>query len=445
MTFMRIILFFIAMVFFGAAMAASAEPVKIQHWSLKNGANVYYVHSAQVPIVDIEVVFAAGSAYDGSKPGIASLVNSLLNQGSKQHNADQISDAFDSVGAQVGAGVDQDMAMVSLRCLTSPKYFQPALDMFSEIINAPSFPTDALSRVKNQTVVGIEMDEQTPSQVASKAFYKLIYGNHPYAHSPDGTVESVQSMTREAVLSFYQQFYVAGNSDVVIVGDVSRDQANAIAEKVLGSLPEGHAAPKLSAAVNSTHADQRFIPFSAQQNTIILGEIGITPTDKEYFPLIVGNRILGGLPLSSLLFNQVRNQRGLAYGVYSQFQPLLYRGPFLIVLQTRTDRAKQALQMTQEILQNFVKNGPTQEQKNAAQQNMVGSFPLGISTNADILSSVATIAFYHLPLDYLNTYVQKVQSVTADQIREAFQATVHPNIMKIMVVGQDNKQSSVKN
>ena len=435
---MRCFLGFLLLLVFCFANASLETPIHIELWSLPNGANAYFVRAPQIPMVDINVVFAAGSIHDGNSLGLASFVNAMLNEGTEKHSANQLSDGFDSVGAAVGGNVNQDMSTINLRSLTERKYFLPALELFTEMINQPAFPSDAIQRVKNQTISSIEIDAQTPSEIASKAFYHLIYGNFPYGHSPDGTVDSVKQITETDIRQFYQRYYVGKNTSIILVGDLTREQAESIAKKLVGTLPSGEASPKFSTAENTSTADKKFIPLTVKQSTILIGQIGIGPNDPNYFPLILGNQILGGAPLSSLLFEKVRSQHGLVYDISSTFSTLQYRGPFVIALQTRTDQAKKALAMTQNILQQFVNDGPTSQQLKAAQQNLVGAFPLAISTNADILAVVLKIGFYHLPLDYLNHYVEHVESVTVPQIKSAWQKTIHPASMKMVVVGKQN-------
>jgi zinc protease len=435
--------FFLLLMFITSSVYADkpATNVMIEHWQTKNGAQIYFVHSPVIPMIDIQVVFAAGSAYDGKQWGIASLVNSMLGEGSVAHNADQISDSFDSVGAQFSQGIDQDIAQLKLRSLTMPKYLNPALATFVELLNKPNFPVDALQRVKQQTLAGIQLGEQTPSVIASEAFLHEVYHDHPYAHPTEGTVNNVQSFTQADVKAFYQRFYVAKNADVIMVGNISRQQAENIAEQIVGNLPSGESAPRLSMAQNNEQAQYQFISFPAKQDTIVIGQVGIDLRDPKRFALMVGNEILGGEPLSSILFSEVRNKRGLVYQVSSQFSPLRYRGPFYIELQSRADQAKSAMQVAKQALANFIQQGPTAAQLTEAQRNMIGSFPLRISSNASILDSVTAIAFYGMPLDYLNTYTQNVQSVTADQVKSAFQQTVHSNKMKIIVVGASDPAS----
>lgn len=433
----RIFLASLAAVFFTTAQA-EAPHVNIEHWQTTNGAEVYFVQSTQIPMVDVQVVFAAGSSRDGEKWGLASFVNAVIDEGTAKHNADAISNSFADVGAEFSQSIDQDAAAVRLRSLTLPEYLTPAVKLFAEVLTQPNFPANAVARMKQQTLASLQMESQSPTNVAAKAFFQLIYDSHPYGHPLDGTAKTVSLFKRTDVQAFYQQYYVGKNASVIIVGDLNRSAAEKIAQQVVGQLSAGHPAPALALATNKDPQAYQYVSFPSNQETIITGQMGIVPGDPNYFPLNVGNQILGGQPLSSILFNEVRSQRGLAYQVVSQITSLKDRGLFYIELQTRTDQAKNALDVVNQTLKNFLDNGPTAAQLESAKKNIIDSFPLELASNANILDNVTMVAFYHLPLDYLNTYTQKVQNVTLDQVKTTFQQLIQANRLKTVVVGSQN-------
>jgi len=433
----QIIAFFCVSIFCVTGFAATNghKVMNIQNWKTSNGAVVYFVRVPNLPMLDIRVVFSAGSAYDGKSYGLASLTNSMIGEGTKTQDANQIATVFDNVGAQFNVGIDRDMAMISLRSLTEAKYLNPALSEFSNVLTNATFPEKAFKRVKNRTIATIKVGQQEPGRVASNAFYAAVYGNQAYAHNPLGTVSNVKRITRMMLEKFYKGYYVAKNVDIIIVGDLTLKQAKRTALYISKNLPTGNRAKTLGKAGLSTKEIQRHIRFPAKQTSIVLGQVGITRNNPDYFPLIVGNYVLGGLPLGSILVKQVRVDRGLAYGVGSAFRPLQYRGPFIISLKTRADKSKEALQIVQQVLRDYVAKGPTKKQLNAAKQNMIGSFPLGLATNSSITSIVTRIAFYHRPLDFLDNYRAKVRAVTRQQVKTAFEKIIHPDKMVIVSVG----------
>ncbi len=308
----------------------SKKVLNIKTWQTKKGAKVYFVRMTELPMIDVRVVFAAGSSYDNKDWGVAALTNSMLGEGTVTHNADKIATEFDRVGAQFSASADRDKAMLSLRSLSDVQYLNPALNMFAGIVSRTNFPEKSFQRVKNQTIAEIKMGQQNPSTIASKAFYQAIYGASPYAHSVNGSLTSINKLTRKQAQRFYQQYYVAKNAKIILVGNITQQHAHEIAQKIVANLPEGKSASTLNTVKFVKNPTDKKIKFPSKQTTIILGQAGINRQNPNYFPLIVGNTILGGTSSTSLLFDEIRNKRGLVYSVYSYFLPLKYRGPFRI-------------------------------------------------------------------------------------------------------------------
>ncbi len=424
----------------GAALAlatvAQAGP-KIQSWTTGNGAQVLFVAAPELPMVDLRVVFDAGSARDDGTPGLASLTNALLSEGAGAWDADQIAERLDEVGAELGSGSLRDMAWMSVRSLTEPKALDTALETLSAILTKPTFPAGALERLRQATLVGLRQSEQNPGSVGRKAFFREVYGDHPYATDPEGTVASVQALTREEVVAYYKRYYVAKNAVVAIVGALDRPAAEKLAERLVGALPAGEHAPALPDVKPLEKARTRRIAFPSSQTHIYAGQPGIRRGDPDYFPLFVGNHILGGSGLVSLLSEEVREKRGLSYSVSSYFLLMRKPGPFLAGLQTKNSQADEALKVMMETIHRFVQEGPTDKQLEAAKQNITGGFPLRISSNKKIVEYLAMIGFYGLPLDYLDRFTGRVEAVTKEQIRDAFRRHLHPDGFVTVIVGPE--------
>ena len=433
---MRIKLKFCFSIFLIISLPVFAKPVlDIKHWITVNGAQVLFVETHTLPMLDIQVTFNAGSARDGEHHGLAQFTNAMLEEGTGTLTADQIADAFDDVGAKFSASVNKDMAVVSLRSVTDKKLLNSALDIFAEVLTQPAFPEQAFQRVQKQILSAIAEQQQQPLIIANNAFWHELYGDLPYGHSVLGTSQSVQSLTPQNLQAFYQNYYVAKNALITVVGDVTLPQAKAIIERVIARLPSGQRAAKLPSISILNSAKTKHIDFPSAQTNVFIGQIGIARNDQDYFPLLVGNFILGQSPLTSELFQEVRNKRGLAYSIGSGFAALQTQGPFCIVLQTRTEEAKQAIKVTKETLAKFVKRGSTKKQLNAAKQSLIGRFPLQLASNDGILSVLTVIGFYHLPLDYLDTYRPKISAVTLEQIQDAFKHHIQPKKMVTVTVG----------
>lgn len=414
----------------------SKTPVlNIQTWRTTGNIPVYFVHTPGLPMLDIRVVFNAGSARDADKPGLADLTNALLDEGTQQLSADDIAKRFDEVGAIYRAAIRQDMASVGIRSLTSPQFLTSALDTFVQILTQPIFSQEAFLRVQKQLLTGLEAEQQQPATVAQKAFYAQLYGSHPYAHPLAGTIDTISQLTREDVSNFYQRYYTAENAMVVLVGNITTPEAEQIVKQIVQDLPSGEAAQPIAAATSAAVVHHA-VEFPSQQTTIYMGQVAITPQDDDFFPLLVGNYTLGSGGMVSRLFNEVREKHGLVYGIHSYFLSMKARGPFAISLQTRNEETQRAIAMTQHLLTDYVHHGPTASELLAAKRNIVGSFPLELASNSDILMQVMKIAFYELSLDYLDTYRDRVNAVSMEDIRTAFQRHVQPDKLVMVTVGE---------
>jgi zinc protease len=410
----------------------------IQHWDTKNGARVYFVPAPELPMVDVNITFAAGSARDAGHPGLANLTNMLLDKGAAGLSADEIAARVESLGARLSTDSARDMAWVSLRSLSDSAHLQPALDILRDVAGAPDFNQVDFDRERERMLVALRHGEQSPSTVAEYTFFKTVYGEHPYGSRPEGTEASLKALTRKQVRDFYRHYYVAANAVIGIVGDIDRAAAEALAERVTGKLQTGERATPIPPVNPLTVSVERRLFHPSSQTHVQMGAPGMHRGDPDYFPLYVGNHVLGGGGLVSRLNEAVREQRGLSYSVYSYFSPMQQDGPYLFSLQTRNDQVDEALAVMCETLQTFVEKGPTQEELTASVNNITGGFPLLIENNAKILSYIVMIGFYDLPLDYLETFNDKVRAVTREQIMDAYRRRVHPADMVTVIVGGES-------
>jgi len=412
---------------------------KIEHWQTAQGSRVYYVHTEGLPMVDIQVVFDAGSARDGAQFGVSALTSALLDTGAGAWNADQIAQRFESVGALFGSGISNDTAWVSLRTLTDKALFDKALETLQTLLAKPAFNEADFQREKNRTLAGLKQREEEPDELASIAFHRALYGDHPYGHPAAGLIETVSKLTAEDLRRFYQRYYVAANAVVVIVGDLKREQAEQTATALLSGLPAGEKPAPLPEVVMPQKASRQHIEFPSKQTHVLVGLPGSYRKDPDYFSLYVGNHILGGSGLVSKLFKEVREKRGLAYSASSSFSPMLRKGPFTVGLQSRNDQALEALAVLNKTLEDFIAQGPTEAELTAAKKNITGGFALRFDTNKELASYVAMIGFYELPLDYLDTFQQNVEQVTVASITDAFKRRVDPQLLQTITVGAAGK------
>ncbi|WP_018413022.1 M16 family metallopeptidase [Methyloversatilis thermotolerans] len=415
------------------ATPASAR-IDIQHWTAANGARVYFVESHVLPILDVQVDFDAGSARDPQdRSGLAAMTQGLLDAAAGGMDEETLAEKFSDLGARLGGVADADRAGVALRTLASARERDGSLALLRTVLSKPEFPAAVLEREKARAIAGLREADTKPDQIGSKAFARLLYGDHPYGRSP--TQESVAAITRDDVLDFYRRHYVASRAVVSIVGDVSREQAESIALQLTGDLPAGEPLPPIPAVTPPTATVER-IAHPANQSHIFIGEPVTRRGDPDFFALQVGNYILGGGGFVSRLTKEVREKRGYAYSVYSYFSPQREPGPFQIGLQTQRSQAADALKVVDDTLAEFIRNGPTEAELKAAKRNLVDGYSLRLDSNRKLLDSLSVIGFYGLPLDWLNKFPERVEAVTAAQVKEAFQRRLSAaHRVKVIVAG----------
>jgi len=417
------------------ATAVCAAP-DIQQWQTPNGVRVLFVQDDILPMLDVRLLFDAASSRDDGLPGLAALTNGLLAEGAAGKSAQQIAEDFESVGAKFDNNSLRDMAYVGVRTLTRKRYLDRAMDTLAEVLTRPDFPAQAFERELARMKVAREATKQSPSDIAEETFYKALYRDHPYATPVGGTDESLAAIRPDDVRAFYRKYYVAGNALLVMVGAVDRTQAQAIATKLTASLPAGHKPAPLPPVPALTEAKTVRIEFPSKQSNIYVGQPGMTRNDPDYFALYVANHPLGGSGFASRLVQTIREDRGLAYSVYSNFTPMREAGPFTMGMQTRADQTEEALSLMMTELDNYVSDGPTQAELDAAESNITGSFPLGLDSNSKLLGYLAMIGFYDLPLDYIETFIDHVRAIDLAAVNDVLKRRLRPGRMLTVIVGR---------
>lgn len=409
--------------------------VAIEEWTTKQGMKVLLVSTEALPILDLRLIFAAGSARDGQLPGLAQLTSQVLLQGTEEFDAEQIAERIDAAGARLDTSVNRDMMAIAMRVLSTQELFDQAFETLLSILSKPTFPPEVVYREQQRLISNLQEQQHLPNVIANNAFYAALYGDHPYAHPVMGTQESVKKITREDVAAFAAHYYSAQNAVLAIVGDIDLENAKALADIIEGSLPAGVPASALPTPEPLVNNAVLNIPFESTQAHVLYGTLGINRDDPDYFPLYVGNHILGASGLVSLLFKEVRKDRGLAYNTTSQLIPLQQTGPFIINAQTRTEATEDVIAVLQQTTQDFIYNGPTQEQVQAAQSNITGNFALRLDSNAAVVDQLAMIAFYDLPPEYLASFRAQILAVTPEQIKTAMQKHLNLNNSVLVTVG----------
>ncbi len=414
---------------------ANAIPV-MQNWQTSNGVRVMFVEAHEIPILDLQLIFAGGSSTDpAGKEGLAMLASGLLDEGAAGMHADAIGYEFERLGAVFGTDVSSDSSSIYLRSLVAPDKFDPALVNFRRVMLQPDFPQDAIDRQRNRLLIGIQQKKQSPAALADDAFKAAIFAAHPYARPEEGTETSLPGITRDDLITWQRRVNVSGNALLALVGDLTRAQAEQLAERVVAELPTGAAAGPVPPVPALIQGSEQRINFPSSQTHIVLGQPGMKYGDPDYFPLLVGNHILGGGGLVTRMFKEIREKHGLSYSASSYFSPRREAGPFAASLQTEAGQTKQALEVLRATLNVFIKEGPTEAELRAAKQNLTGGFPLRIDGNRKLLAYAGVIGFYGLPLDYLDQFIGRIESVTVAQIRDAFARRLDVERMATVLVG----------
>jgi zinc protease len=427
------------------ALATTAHAgLPIQHWTQSSGAQVYLVESPALPMVDIQLDFDAGSRRDPpDKAGLASLtasasswgVGSRGDQPALDENA--LSDAWTDLGAAFAGSAGADRMSFSLRSLTYPDLLSRAIALAARQLADPVFPQALWQRDRARLVASLREADTRAATQAARAFYRAVYGTHPYGY--EMTQASLERIGVQDMRALHATAIRACRARVSVVGAVSREQVDVLVKQLLADLPSGpcEALPDVAQVTPLVAASEQRIAFASAQAHVLLGQPGIARNDPDYFALLVGNHILGGGGFTARLTEEVREKRGLTYSVYSGFGPGLHAGAFSIGLQTRPDQAQQALALVREVLQRYVKEGPTEAELQAAKNNLVGGFALRLDSNKKLLDNLSNIALHQLPLDYLDTWTDSVSRLTVADVRRAFARVVHPDTMATVVLGAD--------
>lgn len=441
----RIYHFFKALIVLIATfIAAHAHAVlPIQAIPLSNGTKAYLIQTNAIPMVDIEISIDAGSRYDPKdQSGLASLTAAMLTRGVVLQggilNEAQQADAIAELGASISASASGERAIVRARSLSKTDIFDPLLQLLVASVSKPIFDSSILMREKQRISAAIQEGDTKPEVVLQKRFRQEVFGNYPLSQSP--SVESIAAIQEGDLKRFHQDFYRQDRVIVNIVGNVDPARARQIAEQIINGLPaKGPVIPVLPPLDRSPIEPESKrlirIPFQTQQTHIAMGMTAITRDNPDYFPLLVGNYVLGGGGFVSRLVGEVRDKRGFAYSVFSYFQPGRDTGTFEAGLQTRNDQADQALSVLQETIARFIEDGPSDAELAAAKANLINGYPLRLDSNRKLLDNLSAITWNQLPLNTLDIWTQQVAAVKKDDVRNAFKRHLDMRRMISVLVG----------
>lgn len=420
---------------------------QVQELFSKNGVRTLLVESKQLPIVDIQLTFNAGSARDESISkglnGLANLTARLLNEGTSTQTANDIAHSFERLGAQYSAQAYRDMFVVRLRVLSDEKRLDPALNQLIFLLKDAQFPQGSIDRILNNAQIGQKQVKENPKRSMSVRFYRAIYGDHPYAQPSTGTIQSLKRIKSEDIQAFKKQYLVANNLNIAITGNVNQQQAQQMIDLLTEQINTGESAPPLPDAQALEKAQIIRIPFNSSQAHVMIGQISIRRDDPDRFALEVGNEIFGSGGFQSLLMQELREKRGLTYSASSNLSSMQSQGLFYIQYSTQREQLLESLNITYDTLLKFLHKPLTTAQVEESKRGLIRAFPLLLRSNANINSQLGAIGFYGLPSNYLTQYQQLISDVSAEDVHQAWQKHIHPERFLTVLAGKDISTNEV--
>lgn len=424
----------------------------IQHWTQPSGARVFLVESHAIPMVDVQIDIDAGSRRDpAAQAGLASVMAGQMAKGTRAEpevagqaqgpypkalDENQIGEAWADLGASFGVSAGGDRMSFGLRSLSYPDLLDKAVALAARQMAHPAFPEAVWLRDRERLSAAIRESLTKPGAVVQQRFGQAVYGEHPYGFQ--ATPESLARIGVQDLKNLHAQALRACRASVSVVGALTREQTDDLVQRLLALWPVESGCPSLPSVAEVAPlagALNLNLPFDSAQAHVLMGQPGYKRNDPDFFALLVGNHILGGGGFVSRLTEQVREKRGLSYSVYSAFAPGLHAGAFMVGLQTRPDQAAQAVAVAKDVVQNFVREGPSEAELLAAKSNLIGGFALRIDSNRKLLGNVANIAWNGLPLDYLNNWTGYIEQVSSADVQRAMARVLQPERMVTVVVG----------
>ncbi len=431
----------------GACSGAQAA-LPIQHWTQPSGARVYLVESHTIPMVDVQIDLDAGRRRDPpAQTGLASVMAGQMASGMRAHpqsqglyaqamDENQIGEAWADLGASFGGSAGADRMSFALRSLSDPDLLDKAVALAARQMAHPAFPEAVWQRDRERTSAALRESLTQPATLAQHRFAQAVYGHHPYGLRT--TPETLSRIAVQDLQNLHAQSLQACRAVVSVVGALTRAQADALVTRLLFMWPNTSACqplPPVPEVAALAQAQSLHVPFGSAQAHVLMGQPGYKRSDPDFFALLVGNHILGGGGFVSRLTEQVREKRGLSYSVYSAFAPGLHAGAFTVGLQTRPDQAAQAVAVAKEVVQGFVREGPTPAELQAAKSNLVGGFGLRIDSNRKLLDNVANIAWNQLSLDHLDSWTRQIERLSTADVQRAMARVLQPERMVTVVLG----------
>jgi zinc protease len=410
---------------------------------LNNGLILLTSEQRALPMVSIELLINAGSLYDGAKEeGLANLTAKLLRYGTKQRTALQINETLDFIGANLESGCAEDVASISMTILK--KDLATGLELLSNILTSSTFPLAEIDRQKQEIIASIKAREEDPGAVAQRTFAAAMFPASPYGRLVEGSEASVKSLQQASLKAFFARYYRPNRSIMSVVGDVSEQEIARALNQAFRGWNKGEPSSQLSAPTKIGGPQVLRINRDLTQANIILGHNGVTRGNPDYYAIQVMNYILGGGDFSSRAMDSIRNERGLAYSVYSFFSAQKSYGTFQFVMQTKNETAQEAIRIANEEIRRIREEPVSEQELNDAKDYLIGSFPLRFDTNRKVASFLAQVEYFQLGLDYPDRYGDLIRKVSRADVQRVAKQYLHPDKFITVIVGNRQKLGEKK-
>ncbi|WP_299722302.1 pitrilysin family protein [uncultured Tateyamaria sp.] len=428
---------------FAAALPARAE-VQIEEVVSPGGITAWLVREPSIPFLALELRFRGGASLDApGKRGAINLMTGLLEEGAGDLDARAFARAQESLAASFGYDIGDDALSVSAKFLTENR--DEAIELLRASIIEPSFAPAALERVREQVLTGLRSDAKDPDEIARRTFDAMAYGDHPYGSQYEGTIDSVAALTREDMLAAHGAVFAKDRLYVGVAGDITPEELGPMLDALLGALPE-EGAPMPERAPILIKGGTTVVPFETPQSVAIFGQSGIAQDDPDYFAASVLNQVIGAGGFESRLMTEVREKRGLTYGVYSFLVPQDYAETVQGQVASANDSIAEAVSVIRDEWARAADEGITQEELDAAKTYITGAYPLRFDGNGPIARIMVGMQMLGLPIDYIATRNDKVEAVTLDDVARVAGELLDPEGLHFVVVGQpEGLESSVAN
>ena len=428
---------FFLVLFVGSLLVATGfarSAVMPQRSVLNNGMVLLTSEQRTLPMVSIEMLIHAGARYDApNQDGLANLTAELITEGTKRRTAVQISESLDFLGASLSARGGEDLASVSMTVLK--KDLRAGLELLAEVLTSAVFPPEEIERQKQAVVASIRAKQEQPGEIAEMQFAAAVFPQTRYGRPIEGTETSVKAIPQASLRDFYQRYYRPNRSIIAVVGDISHDEMTEALTQAFRSWKKGEPPPKPLVLGAAPQIGTIRVNKDLTQANLILGQRGIGRENPDYYALQVMNYILGGGGFSSRAMDSIRNQRGLAYSVYSYFNTEKGRGTFQFVMQTKNETALQAIAIAKEEIRRIREAPVSEAELNDAKDYLTGSFPLRFDTMGKVANFLAQAESFELGLDYIQRYPDLIGHITIADVKRVAEKYLEPDKMVTVIVG----------